>query len=86
MFVINSDSNSKITKLVAIVFALSAVVGLVVQLLSILALTRTKLGKLVRHNVIGTMYDVVDESIDEAASRMPVWTKKIESQMDSIDQ
>ena len=86
MFIINSDSNSKITKIVAIVFALSAIVGLFVQVMSLLAFTKTKLGKLVRRNIIGTMYDLVDESIDEASTRMPAWMKKIESQMDSIDQ
>lgn len=86
MFIINSDSNSKITKIVAIVFALSAIVGLFVQVMSLLAFTKTKLGKLVRRNIIGTMYDLVDESIDEASTRMPAWMKKIESEMDSIEQ
>ena len=86
MFVINSDSNSKITKAIAIIFALSAIIGLFCQIMSLLAFTKTKLGKLVRRNIIGTMYDLVDESIDEASTRMPAWTKKIESQMDSIDQ
>ena len=86
MFVINSDSNSKITKIVAIVFALSAIVGLFVQVMSLLAFTKTKLGKLVRKNLIGTMYDMVDESFDEAASRMPAWMKKAESISGSIDQ
>ena len=85
MFII-SDNNSKIGKVIAIVFAISAIIGLACQIMSFLAMTRTKLGKKIRHGVIGTMYDVVDESLDEAASRIPVWTKKIESQMDSIDQ
>lgn len=86
MFVINSDSNSKITKAIAIIFALSAIIGLFCQIMSLLAFTKTKLGKLVRRNIIGTMYDLVDESIDEASTRMPAWMKKIESEMDSIEQ
>ena len=85
MFVINSD-NSKVSKLIAVVFVIGAVIGLAVQIMSILAFTKTKLGKLVRKNLIGTMYDMVDESIDEAASRMPAWMKKAESISGSIDQ
>ena len=85
MFII-SDNNSKIGKAIQVIFAISAVIGLTCQVMSLLAFTKTKLGKLVRKNLIGTMYDLVDESIDEAATRMPSWTKKIESQMDSIDQ
>ena len=85
MFVIN-DNNSKIGKVIAIVFAISAIIGLACQIMSLLAFTKTKLGKLVRRNIIGTMYDLVDESIDEASTRMPAWMKKIESEMDSIEQ
>lgn len=85
MFVINSESNSKLSKLIAIVFALSAIIGLFCQIMSILALTKSRLGKRVRKNVIDAMYDCVDESFDEAASRMPGWMKKIES-IGSIDQ
>ena len=79
MFVINSDSNSKLTKIVAIVFTISAVVGLFVQVLSLLAMTKSKIGKLVRKNVINAMYDTVDESIDEASKRMPGWMQKLGS-------
>lgn len=85
MFIV-SDSNSKVGKVIQVIFAISVGIGLITQLLSILALTRTKLGKLVRRNIIGTMYDLVDESIDEASTRMPAWMKKIESEMDSIEQ
>lgn len=86
MFVINSDSNSKLTKIVSIIFALSAAIGLVYQIMSLLALTKTKIGKKIRGSIIGTMYDYVDESIDEAAVRMPKWMEKIEYISKSIDQ
>lgn len=76
----------KLSKTVSILVAIALIVNLAVQLLSILALTRTKLGKLVRHNVIGIMYDAFDESIDEASKRMPGMMKKIESISDSIEQ
>ena len=78
MFII-SDNNSKVSKLIAVVFAISAVIGLFVQVLSLLALTKSRIGKLVRKNVINAMYDTFDESIDEAASRMPAWMKKLNS-------
>lgn len=84
LFVNNSDS--KLSKLIQVIFAVSAVIGLAVQIMSLLAFTKTKLGKLVRKNLIGTMYDMVDESIDEAASRMPAWMKKAESISGSINQ
>lgn len=75
MFIIN-NSESKINKILMAVFTISAIIGLFVQVLSLLALTKSKIGKSVRMNVIGTMYDVVDESIDEASKRMPGWMEK----------
>lgn len=75
LFVNNSDS--KLSKLVQVVFALSAIIGLFVQVLSLLAMTKSKIGKLVRKNMINAMYDMVDESIDQAASRMPAWMQKL---------
>lgn len=77
MFVIN-DNNSKIGKVIAIVFAISAIIGLACQIMSFLAMTKSRIGKKIRHNVIGAMYDVVDESIDEAAIRTPQWMTKLE--------
>lgn len=77
MMLINSDSNSKLTKIVSIVFAVSAIIGLFIQIASLLAMTRTKIGKLVRKNVINAMYDTFDESIDEAATRAPGWMEKL---------
>lgn len=79
MFVINSDSNSKITKIVAVIFAISAGIGLFVQLLSLLAMTKSRIGKKIRKNVIGIMYDAFDESIDEASKRVPGWMEKLNS-------
>lgn len=76
MFVIN-DSDSKLAKIVSIIFVISATAGLFCQIMSILALTKSKLGKLVRKNMINAMYDMVDESIDQAASRMPAWMQKL---------
>lgn len=75
LFITNSD-NSKVSKILMVVFTISAIIGLFVQVLSLLALTKSKIGKSVRMNVIGTMYDVVDESIDEASKRMPGWMEK----------
>ena len=77
MLFVNNNSDSKLTKIVSIIFVISAIIGLFCQIMSILALTRTKLGKLVRHNVIGIMYDAFDESIDEASKRMPEWEEKL---------
>lgn len=81
-----NNSDSKLTKVVTIIFAISAVIGLACQIMNILALTRTKLGKLLRKNLISTMYDCMDESIDQAAIRMPGMIKKMESISDSIYQ
>lgn len=78
MFVIN-NSESKINKILMVVFTISAIIGLVCQIMNILALTKTKLGKLVRKNLIGSVYDFMDESIDEACTRMPKWMSKLNS-------
>lgn len=76
MMLINND-NSKLSKIITAIFAISALIGLTCQVASFLALTKTKLGKKIRHNVISTMYDVMDESIDEAAERAPRWMEKL---------
>lgn len=78
LFITNSD-NSKVSKILMVVFTISAIIGLFVQVLSLLALTKSKIGKSVRKNVINAMYDTFDESIDEAATRMPAWMEKLKS-------
>ena len=76
----------KLSKTVSILVAIALIVNLAVQLLSILSLTKTMIGKKIRSSIIGIMYDMFDESIDQAASRMPGMMKKIESISDSIEQ
>ena len=75
LFVNNSES--KISKFIAMIFAISALIGLTCQVTSFLALTKTKLGKKIRHNVISTMSDTCDEFIDEAVIRAPRWMEKL---------
>lgn len=87
MFVINdNNSNSKLTKVVSIISTIAVVIGLFVQVIGLLSFTKTWIGKRIRKGLIGTMYDYMDESIDQAASRMPAWLKKIESISGSIEQ
>lgn len=77
MMLINNSDNSKVSKILMVVFTMSAIIGLFVQVLSLLAMTKSKIGKLVRKNVINAMYDTFDESIDEAATRAPGWMEKL---------
>ena len=84
MLVNNSDS--KISKVITAIFTLSAIIGLLVQVIGLLSFTRTAVGKRIRRGVIGSMYDYMDESIEQASTRMPAWFKKIESISGSIDQ
>ena len=76
----------KLSKIANALIRISMIVGLFIQIMSILALTKSRVGKVIRSSIIGTMYDYMDESIDQAASRMPGMMKKIESISDSIDQ
>lgn len=76
----------KLSKTVNILVAIALIVNLAVQLLSILSLTKTRIGKKIRSSIIGSMYDYMEESVDQAASRMPGMMKKIESISDSIEQ
>lgn len=66
----------KLDKTVSILISIALIINLGIQLLSILALTKSRIGKKIRKNVIGVMYDVFDESIDEAAIRAPQWMEK----------
>lgn len=66
----------KLDKTVSILISIALIINLGIQLLSILALTKSRIGKKIRKNVIGVMYDVFDESIDEAATRAPQWMEK----------
>lgn len=79
MMLINNSDNSKVSKIITVIFAISAAIGLFVQVLSLLAMTKSKIGKLVRKNVINAMYDTFDESIDEASKRVPGWMEKLNS-------
>ena len=76
----------KLNKIASALICISMIVGLFIQIMSILALTKSRIGKAICKNLIGTMYDYMYESIDQAASRMPGFMKKIESISDSIDQ
>ena len=40
---------------------------------------KDRIGKKIRKNVIGIMYDAFDESIDEASKRVPGWMEKLNS-------
>ena len=77
MLFVNSD-NSKLSKLITAIFAVSASIGLFIQVVSLLAMTKSRIGKKIRRNVINAMYDMADESIDEAAARAPQWVAKLE--------
>ena len=77
MLFVNNNSDSKLAKIVSIIFVISAIIGLFCQVMSLLALTKSRIGKKIRKNVIGVMYDVFDESIDEAATRAPRWMEKL---------
>lgn len=79
MMLINISDNSKVSKAIAIISMIAVGIGLLVQLLSLLAMTKSKLGKHIRRNVINAMYDTFDESIDEACTRMPKWMSKLNS-------
>ena len=67
----------KLSKTVNILVAIALIVNLAVQLLSILSLTKTRIGKKIRSSIIGSMYDYMEESVDQAASRMPEWEEKL---------
>ena len=77
MLFVNNSDNSKVSKLIAIVFAISAIIGLVCQIVSLLALTKSKIGKHIRQSLIGTMCDMFDETIDEASKRVPGLMEKL---------
>lgn len=85
MFIVN-NSESKLGKVLMVVFAISAIIGLFCQVASLLAFTKSRIGKHIRKGLIGATYDLFDESIDEAAERAPRWMKKIEAASKAIDQ
>ena len=74
-----NNSETKLNKIITAIFAISALISLVFQVIGILSFTKTKLGKRIRKGVVSSVYDYMDESVDQACERMPQWMSKIES-------
>ena len=79
MFVINSsESNSKLTKAIAIISMITVATGLFIQVIGLLSFTDSKIGKLIRKGILRGSCRYMDDSIDVVQEKMPAWMAKLE--------
>ena len=76
----------KLNKFVSILICVALAFNLVIQLVALISLTKTKLGKLIRKSILKGSCMYMDDSIDVVQEKMPEWEKKLETISGSIEQ
>lgn len=86
MFCYHSSDNdhSAFATFAKIVMVLATIISLTYQVLGLLSMTRTKLGKRIRRSVMNTAADYMEESVDVVSDRMPAIYSKIKAASEKI--
>lgn len=86
MFCYHSSDNdhSAFATFAKIVMVLATIISLTYQMLGLLSMTRTKLGKRIRRSVMNTAADYMEESVDVVSDRMPAIYSKIKAASEKI--
>ena len=79
MFIFNSNESDKsiFTKIIKVLMVLVIAWQLIVQVYSVLAFTRTKIGSKIRKGFLHVAMDYMDDSMDVVAERVVPFTKKL---------
>ena len=79
MFIFNSNESDKsvFTKIIKVLMVLVIAWQLIVQVYSVLAFTRTKIGSKIRKNFLHVAADYMDDSVDVISERAIPFTKKL---------
>ena len=87
MFCYHSSDNdhSAFATFAKIVMVLATIISLTYQVLGLLSMTHTKLGKRIRRSVMNTAVDYMEESVDVVSDRMPAIYSKIKVASEKID-
>ena len=87
MFCYHSSNNdhSAFATFAKIVMVMATIISLTYQVLGLLSITRTKLGKRIRRSVMNTAADYMEESVDVVSDRMPAIYSKIKAASEKID-
>lgn len=72
-----NNSESKVNKIITVIFAMSAAIGLVCQVIGILSFTKTRIGKKIRKGILKGSCAYMDDAIDVVQTRMPEWEEKL---------
>lgn len=77
MFIINSESNSKLAKVIAVVSVIAVVFGLFMQVIGLLSFTNTWIGKRIRRVILKGSCNYMGDAIDITQTHMPEWEEKL---------
>lgn len=75
----NSDDHSAFTTFAKVVMVLTTVISCITTLMSLLAFTKTRIGRHIRRNTMDVVMDFAEDSIDVTAERLPAIYKKMEA-------
>lgn len=76
----------KLSKIMNVIVCITLAINLVIQLLAMISLTKSSIGKKIRRAILKGSCNYMDDSIDVVQEKMPDFMKKIESISDSIEQ
>lgn len=86
MFCYHSSDNDKsaFATFAKFVMVAMTLISLTYQVLGLLSMTRTKLGKRIRRSVMNIAADYMEESVDVVSDRMPAIYSKIKAASEKI--
>lgn len=67
----------KLSKTLSIIVAISMIINLMIQLLAMISLTKTKLGQKIRGAILRGSCTYMDDAIDITKAKMPEWEEKL---------
>lgn len=87
MFHYHSSDNdhSAFATFAKFVMVVATIISLTYQVLGLLSMTRTKIGKRIRRNLMNTAVDYMEESVDVVSDRLPTIYEKIKVASEKID-
>ena len=80
----SDNDNSAFATFAKVAMVLATIISLTYQVLGLLSMTRTKLGKCIRRSVMNIAADYMEESVDVVSDRMPAIYSKIKAASEKI--
>lgn len=69
--------NMKLSKAMNVLIVIFICINLVIQLIALISLTKTKIGKTIRRAILKGSCTYMDDAIDITQAKMPEWEEKL---------